>query len=291
MSDFPKDGIINIYKDSGYTSFDVVAKLRGILKIRKIGHTGTLDPMATGVLPICVGKGTKVVELLTDKTKSYETIMQLGLSTDTYDITGKVISESETKVSDEEIENTVRRFVGEISQVPPMYSAKKVGGKKLYELAREGIEIERKPERIKIYSINILSIDFPFVRMEVECSKGTYIRSLCNDIGAILNTGACMKELIRTRVGDFKLDRAFKLTEIENMVKSNDYSFYESIDSVFNAYEPINAAPCLEKLALNGNPLKLDCDAQRIRLYLQDGRFVGIYKKTSDIYKPEKMFI
>ena len=179
------NGIINIYKEAGFTSHDVVAKLRGILKQKKIGHTGTLDPEAVGVLPVCLGKGTKVCDLLTDKDKVYETVMRLGVMTDTQDMTGTILEESEVTVSKEDVENVLHEFRGDISQVPPMYSALKVNGKKLYELAREGKTVERKPRNIHIYELELLEMeeDGIHVRLRVHCSKGTYIRTLCQDIG------------------------------------------------------------------------------------------------------------
>ena len=185
------DGILNIYKEKGYTSHDVVAKLRGILKTKKIGHTGTLDPDAQGVLPVCVGRATKLCDMLTDKDKAYETVMLLGKTTDTQDITGSVLSESELgeDITAEKVTEVINSFVGEYMQVPPMYSALKVNGKKLYELARSGIEVERKARKVYIHSIEIKDISLPRVTMTVNCSKGTYIRTLCHDIGETLGAG------------------------------------------------------------------------------------------------------
>ena len=192
------NGIINVYKERGYTSHDVVAKLRGILKQKKIGHTGTLDPEAQGVLPVCLGKGTKVCELLTDKQKEYRAVMRLGIETDTQDMTGTVLREAKVDCSEDEIRSCVEGFVGVQEQIPPMYSALKVNGKKLYELARQGIEVERKSRRITIEKITIERIDLPEVVMTVKCSKGTYIRTLCHDIGQSLGCGGCMSDLVRT---------------------------------------------------------------------------------------------
>ena len=190
------NGIINIYKEAGFTSHDVVAKLRGILKQKKIGHTGTLDPEAVGVLPVCLGKGTKVCDLLTDKDKVYETVMRLGVATDTQDMTGRVLKESPVEVSKEALEAVLEQFRGDYSQIPPMYSALKVQGKKLYELAREGQVIERKPRQVKILDLELLEFeaDGIHVHMRVHCSKGTYIRTLCHDIGQKLECGACMEK-------------------------------------------------------------------------------------------------
>ena len=186
------NGIVNVYKEKGYTSFDVVAKLRGILKTRKIGHTGTLDPDAEGVLPVCLGKATKVCDLLTDKNKEYEAVMLLGKVTDTQDITGTVLREAPVAVTEDEVREAVMGFVGDYMQIPPMYSALKVNGKKLCDLARQGVTVERAPRLVQILSTEILSVDLPRVHMRVECSKGTYIRTLCQDIGEKLGCGACM---------------------------------------------------------------------------------------------------
>ena len=179
------NGIINVYKERGFTSHDVVAKLRGILHMKKIGHTGTLDPDATGVLPVCIGKATKVCGLLTDKDKTYRAVVKLGVTTNTEDMTGEILAKHPVSVTKEQIEMAVSKFAGEIEQIPPMYSAIKINGKKLYELARQGKEVERKARKVTIYEIKVLSIDFSEneFTMEVSCSKGTYIRTLCKDIG------------------------------------------------------------------------------------------------------------
>ena len=209
------NGIINVYKEKGYTSHDVVARLCGILHQKKIGHTGTLDPDAEGVLPVCLGKGTKLCGLLTDKRKTYEAVLHLGLDTDTQDISGVVKRECEVRVSQEEVRACMESFVGEQMQIPPMYSALKVKGKKLYELAREGIEVERQPRPVTFYEIRILSMELPFVRFSVTCSKGTYIRTLCHDIGEKLGCMGCMESLLRTRVDRFDIQDSLKLSAIE----------------------------------------------------------------------------
>lgn len=184
------DGIINVYKEKGYTSHDVVAKMRGILRMKKIGHTGTLDPDAEGVLPVCLGKGTKLCDMLTDRSKTYRAVLLLGLETDTQDTTGAVLKESPVDVSEEEVRETVMGFVGHYDQIPPMYSALKVGGKKLYELARAGKEVERQARPVEILEIQVEEISLPRVTMTVSCSKGTYIRTLCYDIGRKLGAAA-----------------------------------------------------------------------------------------------------
>ena len=175
------NGVINIYKEKGFTSHDVVAKLRGILQQKKIGHTGTLDPDAVGVLPVCLGNATRLADMLTDRDKEYEAVMRLGVTTDTQDMSGTVLEEKEVQSSAEEVEEAVRFFVGGYEQVPPMYSALKVNGKRLYELARQGREVERSSRSVKLYQIEILSMELPEVSLRVSCSKGTYIRTLCHD--------------------------------------------------------------------------------------------------------------
>ena len=208
-------GIINVYKEKGFTSHDVVAKLRGIVGQKKIGHTGTLDPDATGVLPVCLGKATKLCDLLTDKDKTYEAVMLLGMTTDTQDITGRILEEKSTEtLTADKVREVIESFIGDYDQIPPMYSALKVNGKKLYELAREGKVVERKARPVKILDIRIIEMDLPRVRMEVSCSKGTYIRTLCHDIGEQLGCGGCMESLIRTRVSAFQIEDAKTLEEI-----------------------------------------------------------------------------
>lgn len=212
------NGIINVYKEKGFTSHDVVAKLRGILKQKKIGHTGTLDPDAVGVLPVCLGKATRLCDMLTDETKTYVAGLLLGIETDTQDTSGTVLKEGDTSgFTEEQVRDAIASFVGEQMQIPPMYSALKVNGKKLYELAREGKEVERKARPVTFYAINILGMDLPHVKIEVTCSKGTYIRTLCHDIGQKLGCGGCMESLVRTKVGRFEISESLTLKEIEEL--------------------------------------------------------------------------
>ena len=208
------NGVINIYKPKGMTSHDVVSKIRKISGIKKVGHTGTLDPDAKGVLPICIGKATKLADMLTFSDKRYTALLRLGVVTDTQDLTGNVLFEREVSVTKEEFLNATKKFVGEIEQIPPMYSAVKIGGKKLYELARKGIEVERKPRKITIYGINVLSFDGKDAKLDISCSKGTYIRTLCHDIGDLLGCGGCMAELVRTQSSIFKAEDAVSLDEL-----------------------------------------------------------------------------
>lgn len=295
-------GIINVYKEKGYTSFDVVAKLRGILKIKKIGHTGTLDPDAEGVLPVCLGKATKVCGLLTDKDKEYETVLLLGMTTDTQDVSGAVLEQKAVAVSEQQVREAIRGFVGDYLQTPPMYSALKVDGRKLCDLARAGVTVERKPRPVRILSITILEIALPRVRMRVECSKGTYIRTLCQDIGERLGCGGCMETLLRTRVADFHIEDALRLEEIKRLAADEgERSFLKPIDSVFLQYQVASVKSEFHKLLYNGNRLSSQMFASYepqwedapLRVYDADGQFAGIYefKKETRDYKPLKVFM
>ncbi len=291
------NGIININKERGFTSHDVVAKLRGILKQKKIGHTGTLDPDATGVLPVCLGNGTRLCDLLTDKVKEYEAVMVLGITTDTEDISGNIISQNEVKVSETEVEEAVMSFVGGYGQIPPMYSAIKINGKKLYELAREGKVIERQARTVVINRIQIKSIDLPRVTFRVNCGKGTYIRSLCRDIGDKLGCGACMESLVRTRSGIFTLDRSYSLSDVENLVRTGEIDkIIYPVDSVFSEYPEIVVEDRNAFLVSNGNkfPVSDKNVTGKVRVYRKtdsDKIFAGIYESdTHGYYVPVKMF-
>lgn len=250
------DGIINVYKEKGYTSHDVVAKMRGILRMKKIGHTGTLDPEAEGVLPVCLGKGTKLCDMLTDKTKTYRAVMLLGQETDTQDTTGQVLSEYPVSVSEDEVREAVMSFLGPYMQIPPMYSALKVNGKKLCELARAGKEVERQARPVEILDIQVEAIDLPRVTMSVTCSKGTYIRTLCYDIGRKLGCGGCMESLLRTRVGRFCLEDALTLSQIEELRELGQVAQYVvPVDGVFaDLPKLVMSGAEGDKLVHNGNP-------------------------------------
>lgn len=293
-------GIINVYKEKGFTSHDVVAKLRGIVEQKKIGHTGTLDPDATGVLPVCLGKATKLCDLLTDKNKTYEAVLLLGKTTDTQDITGEVLEEKSTEaLTEEKVREAIEGFIGDYEQIPPMYSALKVNGKKLYELAREGKVIERKARPVKILDIQILEIDLPKVRMEVSCSKGTYIRTLCHDIGEKLGCGGCMESLIRTRVSTFRIEDAKTLDEIETMKQEGKLAeLLVPIDAMFPSYPKIAVKDDWKAFAKNGNPLDLKMlkeacgqdEETQVRLYDESGKFIAIYQWKEKKYHIVKMF-
>lgn len=295
------NGIINVYKEKGYTSFDVVAKMRGIFGQKKIGHTGTLDPDAQGVLPVCLGKATKVCDLLTDKDKVYKATMLLGIQTDTLDISGKVCNKAVVNVTEQQVRDVISTFVGNIEQVPPMYSALKVNGKKLYELAREGKTIERKARKVSIYDITIDEICLPEVVMTVACSKGTYIRSLCDDIGTKLGCYGCMKELLRTKVACFDIGDAYKISEIEKLKESIVFP----VDMLFENIPAVNTVLMAQKLIENGNRIPAEMinadgnkqrkydDEGRYRIYNPEDSFVGIYtyKAETDDFKPVKIFM
>ncbi|MBO5302443.1 MAG: tRNA pseudouridine(55) synthase TruB [Lachnospiraceae bacterium] len=298
------DGIINVYKEAGFTSFDVVAKLRGILKQKKIGHTGTLDPDAEGVLPICIGKATKICEYLTEKDKVYEAVLHLGIVTDTQDISGSVLETKTPEVTEQEISTIISGFVGKQQQIPPMYSALKVNGQKLCDLARKGIEVERKARDIEIFSIDILSIEMPFVSIRVHCSKGTYIRTLCQDIGEALGCGGCMEKLLRTKTGGFSIEHALKLKDIEDIVNERSEQKLEDIlipvDKVLEVYPAVTADRAADKLLLNGNRIpdallnqKELKNRENYRMYNAKGTFIGIfsYNASKKECKPEKMFL
>ena len=295
-------GILNIYKKKGYTSHDVVAKLRGITGQRKIGHTGTLDPEAEGVLPVCLGRATKVCDLLTDRDKTYEAVLFLGIRTDTQDVTGTVTDQGDVQgITREMVEQAAHKYVGEYDQIPPMYSALKVNGKKLYELAREGKTIERKARRVRIYELEILEEALPRVRLRVRCSKGTYIRTLCDDIGADLGCYGCMEALLRTRVGPFALEEACRLEEVASALKTGELGkMLCPIDRLFAEYPAVRVKEGWEKLAYNGNGLKRSMtdgdreikDGACVRLYDVGGNFLALYRyhREAEEYTTVKMF-
>ncbi len=278
------DGILNILKPPGMTSFDVVSWLRGVLKTKKIGHTGTLDPMATGVLPVCVGKATKAIEYMMDKDKLYRAELTLGSATDTQDSSGTVISCTEIISTDSEITEAILSFKGRYMQLPPMYSAIKVDGRKLYELAREGTEIERKPRELEIYSIDIIKIDRDSevrVLLDVHCSKGTYIRTLCADIGDKLGCGGHMSFLLRKKAGAFGLESALTLEEINEMAASGQIgSIMAEADTVFEGFQAITLNAADEKKLLNGVRVVINgcpgLGSGYVRVYNESERFLAL---------------
>ena len=297
------NGIINVYKEKGYTSHDVVAVLRKIAGQKKIGHTGTLDPDATGVLPVCLGRATKLCDLLTDRDKTYEAVLLLGKTTDTQDISGAILKEQPTDhLNEAEVTKVIESFKGTYDQIPRMYSALKVNGKKLYELAREGKTVERKSRKVTIYQIHIKEIQLPRVRMEVTCSKGTYIRTLCHDIGNLLGTGGCMEELTRTKVGRFELKDSLKLEELSDLAQNGRLEdALIPLDQMFSELQSVVPAEKYISKAYNGNDffknqLSEDgkfCSGEKVRVYDAQGHFIGVYRYMEDrkMFHLVKMFL
>lgn len=294
------NGILNVYKERGFTSHDVVAKLRGITGQKKIGHTGTLDPEAEGVLPVCLGKATKVCDVLTDQSKTYETVLLLGKRTDTQDMTGVCLEEKDVSfLTEEMVGRAVESFLGDYMQVPPMYSALKVNGKKLYELARAGKTVERKPRKVRIYSLRIQKMELPRVWLEVECSKGTYIRTLCEDIGLSLGAGGCMEKLKRTRVGGFCIKDSMTLSSLQAYRDQGKLQeCLLPVDRVFSSYPRLTVNAAQERFLYNGNRIPDDGnsgavkDGQIVRAYDHKGNFIALYRyeQADRSYRNEKMF-
>ena len=271
------EGIIVVNKPKGITSFDVIRKLKKILKTKKIGHTGTLDPLATGVMLVCVGRATKLASDLEAKDKIYIADFDIGYATDTYDIEGKKIAENTIEISKENLEQSIKKFIGNIKQVPPMYSAIKIDGNKLYHLARKGIEVERPKRDVTIEYINLLDFKDNKVKTETKVSKGCYIRSLVYDIGQDLGTYATMTALQRKQVGDYSLENSYSLEQIEKMVLNNDFKFLKTIEEIFS-YDKYSLQTEKElTLYKNGNTVKIkeNLENKRYRIYFQN-EFVGL---------------
>ena len=271
------EGIIVVNKPKGITSFDVIRKLKKILKTKKIGHTGTLDPLATGVMLVCVGKATKLASDLEAKNKIYIADFDIGYATDTYDVEGKKIAENIIEVSKENLEQSIKKFIGNIKQVPPMYSAIKIDGNKLYHLARKGIEVERPKRDVTIEYINLLDFKDNKVKIETKVSKGCYIRSLVYDIGQDLGTYATMTALQRKQVGEYSLENSYNLEQIEEMILNNDFKFLKTIEEIFS-YDKYSLQTEKElTLYKNGNTVKIkeNLENKRYRIYFQN-EFVGL---------------
>lgn len=288
------NGVINVNKPLGITSHDVVYRLRKMLSIKKIGHTGTLDPDASGVLPMCIGRATKVADMLTAQDKQYIAEVTLGSATDTLDKSGVVTETADVNVSNEDIKAVVHEFIGDIEQIPPMYSAIKIDGKKLYELAREGKEVERALRKVRIDNIELLEIDLENKRfaMKVNCSKGTYIRTLCDDIGRRLGCFAHMSALERTKSGRFDISKAYTLEEIEEMYMCGDLSFFVPVDMVFEEYP---------RLIINARKAHKMCNGTRVavqgidegevyRVYDESGNFLTISQAENGLLRILKTF-
>lgn len=291
------NGVINIYKNTGMTSFDVVAMVRRVAKMKKVGHTGTLDPAASGVLPVCLGKATKIIDYIMENKKVYRVNLKLGMVTDTYDLEGEVLREKDAShITKDEILNCINSFVGTIDQVPPMYSALKQNGVRLYELARQGIEVHREARKVTIYSIENIKIESnDNIQMDVCCSKGTYIRSLCYDIGEKLNVGATMTALERIQNGPFTKEEAINIEDLtEELLEKHIISIEKALDS----FERITVNEKFGKLLRNGVKVfdnrmySEEVEFNKLyRVYEDNGVFLGLGKRDKKGFKLEKLLI
>ena len=282
------NGIVIIDKPAGWTSQDVVSKLRGVLRTRRIGHGGTLDPMATGVLPVFVGRATRGVEFFEHAEKTYEATLRLGLTTDTEDISGTVLEEKEVSISEADFLGVLPQFRGKIQQIPPMYSALKVNGQKLYDLARKGKEVERQPREIEIFKLECLEFNGREARLRVACSKGTYIRTLCKDIGQALGCGGCMAALRRVTAGEYTIDQAVALDEL--VAAENPERYLRPVDSMFHNFPAHTLTPNQEKRCRNGNAFSLSLPDGTYRSYGQNGEFLMLAKVEDGVMSTIKSF-
>ena len=290
------NGILNIFKPKGMSSFDVVRVVKKVAKTGKVGHTGTLDPEATGVLPVCIGRATKIIDYIMDSEKGYEVTFKLGIRTTTYDLEGEVLEERDTSnLSDKDILGVIKEFIGEYSQVPPMYSALKQNGVRLYELARKGIEVEREGRLISIYNIENIKIDNPYISMTVTCSKGTYIRSLCYDIGEKLGVFATMTELNRSKTSVFSQENSIN---INDLTEENIDNYIVTMEKALSKYESITAHGKYVKLLINGvrvadNRFTKDKVMNNVlyRVYDENKNFIGLGKKNNFGFKIEKLLM
>ena len=282
------NGIVIIDKPEGWTSQDVVSKLRGVLHTKRIGHGGTLDPMATGVLPVFVGRATRAVEFFEHAEKTYETVLRLGITTDTEDISGTVLSEQDAFVTGAKLEQVLEKFRGEILQVPPMYSALKVGGQKLVDLARKGREVERKPRPVTIHELTLLSMEADGIHLRVRCSKGTYIRTLCKDIGQALGCGGCMASLRRVTAGEYTIAEAVPLEEL--IQAADPESYLRSVDSMFASYPAVTLTANQEKRCRCGNSFSVVMEPGTYRCYSQIGEFLMLAKVEDGVMSTIKSF-
>ena len=282
------DGIVIVDKPQDWTSQDVTARLRRVFNTRRIGHGGTLDPMATGVLPVFVGRATRGVEFFEHAEKTYETVLRLGLTTDTEDITGTVLTEMPVSVIDEQIEAALAVFRGQIMQIPPMYSALKVNGQKLCDLARKGKTVERQPRPITIHELALLERTENTLRLRVRCSKGTYIRTLCKDIGEQLGCGGCMESLRRVSAGEYTIDEAVPLQELLDTDQPEKY--LRDVDTMFRNYPAVTLTANQEKRCRNGNPFSVKLAEGSYRAYSQTGEFLMLAKVEDGIMVTVKSF-
>ena len=282
------NGIVIIDKPQDWTSQDVVSKLRGVLHTKRIGHGGTLDPMATGVLPVFVGRGTRAVEFFEHAEKTYEAVIRLGMTTTTEDITGEILEKRTVSVTKEDFLSVLQQFRGEIQQIPPMYSALKINGQKLCDLARKGKEVERKPRTITIHSLECLSFDGETATLRVACSKGTYIRTLCKDIGEALGCGGCMESLRRVAAGAYTIDEAVPL---QTLVDAEDpESYLRPVDSMFVSYPAVTLTDKQELRCRNGNSFSISLSDGTYRAYGENGEFLMLAKVESGVMSTIKSF-
>ena len=286
------NGIIIIDKPQEWTSNDVVSRLRRVFNTRRIGHGGTLDPMATGVLPVFVGRATRGVEFFEHAEKVYETTIRFGLTTDTEDITGKVLTETEVTLTEEDLQKVLPRFRGEILQVPPMYSAIKVNGQKLYDLARKGREVERQPRPITIHELQLLEFSGNEARLRVRCSKGTYIRTLCKDIGEALGCGGCMAALRRVEAGEYTLEGSIPLRQLLDISERGEdvEHLLRPVDTMFASHEKLSLNEKQARLVKNGNAFASDCPDGTYRVYTPDGEFLALCRAEGGQVKTIKSF-
>lgn len=282
------NGIVIVDKPQGWTSQDVTARLRRVYATRRIGHGGTLDPMATGVLPVFVGRATRGVEFFEHAEKTYETVLLLGRTTDTQDVTGTVLAEKAVRLSPADIEEVLPRFRGDILQVPPMYSALKVNGKKLYELARKGQEVERQPRPITVFELTNLGFDGTRLSLRVKCSKGTYIRTLCQDIGEALGCGGCMEALRRVRAGEYGIEDAVPLEQL--LESETPEQYLRGLDTMFAHCPAVTLTPNQEKRCRNGNPFSSPLPQGTYRAYSQSGEFLMLAKVEDGVMTTIKSF-
>ena len=282
------NGIVIIDKPQGWTSQDVTARLRRVFNTRRIGHGGTLDPMATGVLPVFVGRATRGVEFFEHAEKTYETVLQLGMTTDTEDTTGTVLEEREVNITQEKLETVLESFRGEILQVPPMYSALKVNGQKLCDLARKGREVERKPRPITIHELTLLETGETTLRLRVRCSKGTYIRTLCKDIGEALGCGGCMAELRRVTAGEYTIEESVPLLQL--LEEQEPEKWLRNVDTMFRNYEAVTLTANQEKRCRNGGSFTVSMTDGTYRAYSKDGEFLMLAKVEDGIMSTIKSF-
>ena len=282
------NGIVIVDKPQGWTSQDVTARLRRVFQTRRIGHGGTLDPMATGVLPVFVGRATRGVEFFEHAEKAYETTLRLGLTTDTEDVTGTVLEQRQVEVTEEAFLQILDRFRGEILQVPPMDSALQVDGQKLCDLARKGTEVERKPRPITIHELTCLRFDGETARLRVRCSKGTYIRTLCKDIGQALGCGGCMEALRRVRAGEYAIEEAVPLQELLDTAEPEKY--LRTVDTMFRDLPSVTLTPNQEKRCRNGNSFSIALEDGKYRAYSQSGEFLMLAQVENGVMSTIKSF-